>query len=86
MQILLTPADFNSAQRRKYWNESMEHLISEGIIPVINTNDAVDWKDEASEEQVKLQTLIYSQFENFITHNLLPEYRLIPVINLTQAK
>ncbi len=51
----------------------MEHLISEGIIPVINTNDAVDWKDEASEEQVKLQPLIYSQFANFITHNLLLE-------------
>ncbi len=51
----------------------MEHLISEGIIPVINTNDAVDWKDEASEEQVKLQPLINSQLTTHITHNLLPE-------------
>lgn len=47
LQFLLTPADFSDAQRRGYWRKSMEDLMAQGIVPIINTNDAVDWKHEA---------------------------------------
>jgi len=40
-QVLLTHSDFNSNIRRTNAKRTMEHIIRQGVIPIINENDVV---------------------------------------------
>ncbi|VDQ13312.1 unnamed protein product [Trichobilharzia regenti] len=47
--MLLTPVDFDDDQRRAYWRTALQDLLNQGVVPIINTNDAVAWTKENAE-------------------------------------
>ncbi|CAH8557981.1 unnamed protein product [Schistosoma mattheei] len=46
--MLLTPVDFDDGHRRAYWRTALQDLLNQGVVPIINTNDAVAWNKENS--------------------------------------
>ncbi|CAH8575315.1 unnamed protein product [Heterobilharzia americana] len=46
--MLLTPVDFDDDHRRAYWRTALQDLMNQGVVPIINTNDAVAWNRENS--------------------------------------
>ncbi|CAH8522282.1 unnamed protein product [Schistosoma turkestanicum] len=46
--MLLTPVDFDDDHRRAYWRTALQDLLNQGVVPIINTNDAVAWSKENS--------------------------------------
>nr|VZH98830.1 unnamed protein product [Spirometra erinaceieuropaei] len=52
--LLLTPLDFENLERREYWRKALQDLLRRGIIPILNTNDAVKWKGELQEKATSL--------------------------------
>ncbi|KAK4470791.1 hypothetical protein MN116_006312 [Schistosoma mekongi] len=44
--MLLTPVDFDDDHRRAYWRTALQDLLNQGVVPIINTNDAVAWSKE----------------------------------------
>ncbi|TPP66620.1 Delta-1-pyrroline-5-carboxylate synthase [Fasciola gigantica] len=50
--MLLTPIDFDDDHRRAYWRKALQDLMDQGVVPIINTNDAVAWDEEAANDTV----------------------------------
>lgn len=50
--MLLTPVDFDDDHRRAYWRKALQDLMDQGVVPIINTNDAVAWDGEACSDRV----------------------------------
>ncbi|VDP70828.1 unnamed protein product [Echinostoma caproni] len=48
--MLLTPIDFDDDHRRAYWRKALQDLMDQGVVPIINTNDAVAWDEETYNE------------------------------------
>ncbi|THD28324.1 Delta-1-pyrroline-5-carboxylate synthetase [Fasciola hepatica] len=48
--MLLTPIDFDDDHRRAYWRKALQDLMDQGVVPIINTNDAVAWDEEAADD------------------------------------
>ena len=50
-QILVTDADFRSAKRRKNLRVTLEHLLSLGVVPIINENDVISTRKTPTRDE-----------------------------------
>ncbi|BHF72836.1 hypothetical protein SprV_0401590700 [Sparganum proliferum] len=53
--------DFENLERREYWRKALQDLLGRGIIPILNTNDAVKWKGEVQAKATSRDDLISNQ-------------------------
>jgi glutamate 5-kinase len=51
-QFLVTSYDFTEKSRREHFKGTMEEIISKGMVPIVNENDAVSGNKGYTEENV----------------------------------